>query len=118
MEWFQNKTTQVIALVGIIGTLAGFGYTGATYVNRLENLEAKIGGISDTEDAQQVIEERFIAIETSVTYINKSIDDGINPSLKNIAETSNETTKTLATLTNDVERLWIEIDDNKNPLSD
>tara|TARA_R110000787_G_scaffold6003_1_gene21249 strand:+ start:269 stop:625 length:357 start_codon:yes stop_codon:yes gene_type:complete len=118
MEWFQNKTTQVIALVGIIGTLAGFGYTGATYVNRLENLEAKIGGISDTEDAQQVIEERFIAIETSVKYINKSIDDGINPSLKNIAETSNETTKTLATLTNDVERLWIEIDDNKNPLSD
>ena len=118
MEWFENKTTQVIALVGIIGTLAGFGYTGATYVNRLENLEAKIGGISDTEDAQQVIEERFIAIETSVKYINKSIDDGINPSLKNIAETSNETTKTLATLTNDVERLWIEIDDNKNPLSD
>jgi len=118
MEWFQNKTTQVIALVGIIGTLAGFGYTGATYVNRLENLEAKIGGIGDTKQAQQVIEERFIAIETSVKYINKSIDDGINPSLKNIAETSNETTKTLATLTNDVERLWIEIDDNKNPLSD
>ena len=118
MEWFQNKTTQVIALVGIIGTLAGFGYTGATYVNRLENLEAKIGGLGDTKQAQQVIEERFIAIETSVKYINKSIDDGINPSLKNIAETSNETTKTLATLTNDVERLWIEIDDNKNPLSD
>ena len=117
MEWFENKTTQVIALVGIIGTLAGFGYTGATYVNRLENLEAKIGGIGDTKQAQQVIEERFIAIETSVKYINKSIDDGINPSLKNIAETSNETTKTLATLTNDVERLWIEIDDNNNPLS-
>ena len=46
MDWFQNKTTQIIALVSIIGTLAGFGYTGATYVNRLENLEKKVGGIA------------------------------------------------------------------------
>ena len=46
MDWFQNKTTQLIALVSIVGTLAGFGYTGATYINRLENLESKIGGRS------------------------------------------------------------------------
>ena len=50
MDWFQSKTTQIIALVGIVGTLAGFGYTGAEYVNRLENLESKIGGISEAED--------------------------------------------------------------------
>ena len=36
MDWFQSKTGQIIALVSIVGTLAGFGYTGATYVNRLE----------------------------------------------------------------------------------
>ena len=36
MDWLQNRTTQFIALAGIIGTLAGFGYTGATYVNRIE----------------------------------------------------------------------------------
>ena len=35
MNWFENKTTQLIALVGIVTTLAGFGYTGATYVNRV-----------------------------------------------------------------------------------
>ena len=74
MDWFQNKTTQIIALVGIVSTLAGFGYTGATYVNRIANLEAKIGGIGDTESAQQVIEERFAAIETSVQFLEKSID--------------------------------------------
>ena len=82
MEWFQNKTTQIIALVTIIGTLAGFGYTGATNVNRLENLERKIGTVNETEDAQQAIEERFSRIETSVDYINKSIDEGINVSLR------------------------------------
>ena len=74
MDWFQSKTGQLIALATIVTTLAGFGYSGATYVNRIANLEAKIGGIGDTETAQQIIEERFAAIETSVEYINKSID--------------------------------------------
>jgi len=34
MNWFENKTTQLIALVGIVGTLAGFGYQGAEYVRK------------------------------------------------------------------------------------
>jgi len=74
MDWFQNKTTQIIALVGIVSTLAGFGYTGAGYVNRIANLEAKIGGIGETENEMKVIEERFASIETSVKFLEKEID--------------------------------------------
>ena len=120
MNWFENKTTQLIALVSIVGTLAGFGYTGATYVNRLENLEAKIGGVEDTEDAQQIIEERFMAIETSVDYINKSIDEGINPSLKTIAQTSNGMGQDIVALNAEIKFMQDEIDklieENENPL--
>ena len=122
MEWFENKTTQLIALVSIVGTLAGFGYTGATYVNRLENLEAQIGGIGDTESAQQAIEERFASIETSVDYINKCIDEGINPSLKVISETVNGTSKDVAAVEAEIKFIQDEIDKilegNKNPLLD
>ena len=75
MNWFENKTTQLIALAGIVTTLAGFGYQGAQYVNRLDNLEAQIGGIGDTEQAQQAIEERFASIETSVKFLEKEIDN-------------------------------------------
>jgi hypothetical protein len=74
MEWFKSKAGQLIALATIVSTLAGFGYAGAGYVNRLENLEKKIGGLGETEDAQQAIEQRFAGIETSVEYLEKEID--------------------------------------------
>ncbi len=118
MEWFKSKAGQLIALATIVSTLAGFGYAGAGYVNRLENLEAKIGGIGDTKQAQQVIEERFSAIETAVEYLEKEID-GIeipdnNDKLSNMKAS-------IASLTNDVERIISDIekleDGNKNPLA-
>ena len=74
MDWFENKTTQVIALVSIIGTLAGFGYTGATYVNRIENLETKIEKIKENDEGLGEIEKRFESLDTSIEYINKSLD--------------------------------------------
>jgi hypothetical protein len=115
MGWFESTTTQLIALVSIVATLAGFGYTGATYVNRLENLEAEIGGIGDTEDAQKIIEERFAAIETSVDYINKSIDSMVIPD-------NSDLKASIATLTLSVERIQIDIEKlenkNKNPLTE
>ena len=77
MEWFKGKAGQLIALASIIGILAGFGYTGVTYVNRIEDLEAKVAAFAGTEDAQTAIEERFAGIEVLVEAINKTIDESL-----------------------------------------
>ena len=117
MEWFKSKAGQLIALATIVSTLAGFGYAGAGYVYRLENLEKKIGGLGETEDAQQLIEERFAGIETSVEYLEKQID-GIK--IPDNSDKISDIKASVAGLTNDVERLIIDIEKlegNKNPLA-
>ena len=112
MDWFQSKTGQIIALVSIVGTLAGFGYTGATYVNRLENLEAKIGGVDEAEDEMKIIEERFASIETSVQFLEKEID---NISIPDVTEIKTD----IATIKADLETLARDISklESGNPLA-
>jgi len=121
MEWFKSKAGQVIALVTIISTLAGFGYAGAGYVNRLENLENKVGSISSTKSGLQDIEKKFETLDTSIEYINKSIDDGISVSLKTHAESINSVKAQLSGLSIAVKELEKDIakleEENKNPLA-
>jgi peptidoglycan hydrolase CwlO-like protein len=112
MNWFENKTTQLIALAGIITTLAGFGYTGATYVNRIDNLEAQIGGIGDTEQAQKLIEERFASIETSVQFLEKQIDSIEVPDVTEIKTDIATIKADLQSLDKDIKKL-----ETGNPLA-
>ena len=123
MEWFQNKTTQIIALVTIVGTLAGFGYTGATYVNRLENLEKKMEKAKETDDGLGEIEKRFETLETSIEYINKSLDnestgliskiDSNNSSISLLSSQLKGLSVAVKGLEKDVEKL----EDGGNPLA-
>ena len=114
MDWFQSKTGQLIALATIVSTLAGFGYTGATYVNRIANLEAKIGGIGEAEDEMKIIEERFASIETSVQFLEKEIDSIEVPDVTDIKTD-------VATIKAEIQYLQREIDKiedaDKNPLA-
>ena len=124
MDWFKSKGGQVIALVTIVSTLAGFGYAGAGYVNRLENLENKVTGIATTKSGLQDIEKRFEALETSLEYINKSLDSE-NTGLISKIDTNDESVSLLKSqleglsvavrgLEKDVEKLE---DTNTNPLA-
>ena len=84
----------------------------------MENLEAEIGGLGDTESAQQVIEERFASIETTVEYLEKQIDNIEIPD--NSAEGSSLKAQ-LSGLSISVKGLEKAVDkleeDNKNPLA-
>ena len=107
MDWVKGKIGQIIALVSIVGTLAGFGYTGATYVNRIENLEKKVGRIQGTEDAQQAIEERFAGIETSVSFINKTIDESLLLWIREAQDNVSTIQVTVGKLESDIENIDI-----------
>ena len=124
MEWFKSGAGQVIALVTIVGTLAGFGYTGATYVNRIENLEANVVTITTTKSGLQDIEKRFEGIETSVEYINKSLDsentgliskiDNNDESISSLKSQLEGLSVAVRALEKDVEKLE---DKDSNPLA-
>jgi len=117
MDWLQNRTTQFIALVGIIGTLAGFGYTGATYVNRIENLETKAAQAKETEQGVDEVINRIEALETSVEYINKTIDETILLKINNLESIKSD----MSGMKADIESVKTDIrifkEENKNPLA-
>ena len=117
MDWLQNKTTQFIALASIIGTLAGFGYTGATYVNRIENLESKAQQAKETEQGVDEVINRIEALETSVEYINKTIDETILLKNNNLESIRSD----MSGMKADIESVKTDIkifkEENKNPLA-
>ena len=117
MDWLQNKTTQFIALAGIIGTLAGFGYTGATYVNRIENLETKARQAKETEQGVDEVINRIESLETSVEYINKTIDETILLKINNLESIRSD----MSGMKADIESVKTDIkifkEENKNPLA-
>jgi|TARA_B100000073_G_scaffold230973_1_gene192837 peptidoglycan hydrolase CwlO-like protein len=121
MEWLENKTTQFIALVSIIGTLAGFGYTGATYVNRLENLEAQAEQVSETDDGLGEIEKRIEALETSISYLNKTIDETVLIKIDSQSDKIEAIKSEVSGMKADIENVKSNIkqikDQNKNPLA-
>ena len=79
MDWFKSKAAQIIGLVSIIGTLAGFGYTGATYVNRIENLEKKITKyVNETDSlADQLVdlEKQVVTVDEQIKSLNIETQD-------------------------------------------
>lgn len=83
IEWLQSRLGQIIALVAVVSTIAGFGYTGAEYIQRIENLEKK-SGVSYTKDINELKSqilvinqklERLELLDTLQTNLNENNKD-------------------------------------------
>jgi len=113
MNWFENKTTQLIALAGIVTTLAGFGYQGATYVNRIENLEAQ-ASVSYEEDINSLVTQISVMEQKLKKLEQINILEGVvNQNINNWSILKEQ----YMNLQKDVQKIESKINEEKNPLA-
>ena len=75
MDWMKDNLTKVIATVGLISTISGFGYAGAELMGRLKAVENKVASISSTKNSVVEIEKRFEAIDVTIKGLEKNIEE-------------------------------------------
>ena len=74
MDWMKDNLTKVIATVGLISTISGFGYAGAELMGRLKAVENKVTAISSTKNSVTEIEKRFEGIEVKLINLKEGLD--------------------------------------------
>tara|TARA_R100000544_G_C2220683_1_gene57367 strand:+ start:370 stop:687 length:318 start_codon:yes stop_codon:yes gene_type:complete len=75
MDWMKDNLTKVIATVGLISTISGFGYAGAELMGRLKTVEDKVSSISSTKNSVVEIEKRFEGIEVKLINLKEGLDN-------------------------------------------
>ena len=113
MDWFQSKTGQLIALATIVTTLAGFGYQGATYVNRIENLEAQ-ASVSYEENINSLVTQISVMEQKLKKLEQINILEGaVNQNTNNWSILKEQ----YMNLQKDVQKIESKINEEKNPLN-
>ena len=85
--------------------------------NRIENLETKARQAKETEQGVDEVINRIEALETSVEYINKTIDETILLKINNLESIRSD----MSGMKADIESVKTDIkifkEENKNPLA-
>ena len=121
MDWLKERTGQLTLFVGILSTLTGFGWAGAELYNRLVVVEKKIQSSATVKNSVIEIEKRFEALETSVSYMNKTIDETILIKIDGQSNKVEAIKSDMSGMKADIESVKTDIkifkEENKNPLA-
>ena len=117
MNFLESKLAQIVALGGLIATIAGFGYTGAGYVQRIEALEAQTS-ISYEEDIN-AIKADILIIQEKLQKLEliDGLQKDINKNNNDWAILKEQYINSKKDFEKQIQSLESQLEKNKNPLS-
>jgi len=117
MNLLESKLAQLVALGGLAATIAGFGYAGAGYVQRIEALESQTS-ISYEEDINSLQAEMLVINEklNKLELLTK-LEDNVNQNNQNWALLKEQHMNSKTSLEKQIKDLEAKLEKNKNPLA-
>ena len=117
MNFLESKLAQLVALGTLLATIAGVGYAGAGYVQRIEALESQTA-VSYEEDINSIKSEILVVNEKlqkldQVTLLQNSV----NNNEKDISLLKQEISSARENLENKISNLEKKLEEDKNPLA-
>jgi len=117
MNFLESKLGQILALGGLIATIAGFGYTGAGYVQRIEALESQTS-VSYEEDIN-AIKTDLSVLQEKIQKINliDSLQQDISKNNQDWALLKEQYMNSKQNIEKQIKDLESKLEKDKNPLA-
>jgi|TARA_Y100000114_G_scaffold40336_1_gene35895 peptidoglycan hydrolase CwlO-like protein len=117
MNFLESKLAQLVALGGLLATIAGVGYTGAGYVQRIEALESQTA-VSYEEDINGIKSEMLVINEKLQKLDQISVlQNSVNNHEKDLSLLKQEIASVRDNLENKISNLEEKLKEDKNPLA-
>lgn len=117
MNFLESKLAQLVALGTLLATIAGVGYAGAGYVQRLETLESQTA-VSYEEDINAIQAELLVINEKlQKLELIKVLEDNVTQNNKDWALLKEQHMNSKENLEKQIKNLESKLEKDKNPLA-
>jgi len=117
MNFLESKLAQLVALGTLLATIAGVGYAGAGYVQRLEALESQTA-VSYEEDINAIQAELLVINEKlQKLELIKVLEDNVTQNNKDWALLKEQHMNSKESLEKQIKNLEDKLEKDKNPLA-
>lgn len=117
MNFLESRLGQIVALGGLVATIAGVGYTGAEYIQRIEVLESQTS-VSYEEDINEIKTEISL-IKEKIQRLDliEGLREDVNENNKDWALLKEQYMNSKADLEKQIKSLESKLEKDKNPLA-